>query len=95
MCAVAFGPVRTKMLDELSGSNSYYKTLFASSSPDRMARLAFVSAGPPRGQSRLHNDVLAWWARAMPYEFLLPIVSLLMRPRVVVGTAKNPINGSG
>lgn len=97
VCAVAFGPVRTKMLDELGGSRSYYKTLFASSSPDRMARLAWRSyrLGRRVVSPGFTTTVLAWWVRAMPYELLLPIVSWLMRPRLVVGTAKSPINGSG
>ncbi len=35
------------------------------------------------------NSFLAWSARAMPFELLLPLVSWLMKPRVrrVTGTA--------
>jgi uncharacterized protein len=84
VCAVTFGPVRTKMLDELGGSHTYYKTLFASSTPDRMARLAWRSyrLGRRVVVPGFTTSVLAWWVRAMPYEILLPIVSWLMRPRV-------------
>ena len=84
VCAVTFGPVRTKMLSELGGSHSYYKTLFSSSSPDRMARLAWRSYRLGRRViiPGFTTTVLAWWVRAMPYELLLPIVSWLMRPRV-------------
>lgn len=84
VCTVTFGPVRTKMLDQLGGSHSYYKTFFASSSPDRMARLAWRSyrLGRRVVVPGFTTTVLAWWVRAMPYELLLPIVSWLMRPRV-------------
>lgn len=84
VCAVTFGPVRTKMLSELGGSHSYYKSLFASSSPDRMARLAWRSYRLGRRVviPGFTTTVLAWWVRAMPYELLLPIVSWLMRPRL-------------
>lgn len=84
ICTVTFGPVRTKMLDDLGGSHSYYKTLFASSSPDRMARLAWRSyrLGRRVVVPGFTTTVLAWWVRAMPYEVLLPIVSWLMRPRL-------------
>ncbi len=84
ICTVTFGPVRTQMLGELGGRRTHYKTLFASSSPDRMARLAWRSyrlgrrvAGPG-----FTTTVLGWWVRAMPFEILLPIVSWLMRPRL-------------
>jgi short-subunit dehydrogenase len=84
VCTVTFGPVRTKMLDDLGGSHSHYKTLFASSSPDRMARLAWRSyrLGRRVVVPGFTTTVLAWWVRAMPFELLLPIVSWLMRPRI-------------
>lgn len=84
VCTVTFGPVRTQMLDELGGSRTYYKTLFASASPDRMARLAWRSyrLGRRVVVPGFTTTVLAWWVRAMPYELLLPIVGWLMRPRL-------------
>ncbi len=84
VCAVTFGPVKTKMLRDLGGSHSYYKLLFASSSPDRMARLAWRSYRLGRRVviPGFTTMVLAWWVRAMPYELLLPLVSWLMRPRL-------------
>ncbi len=84
ICTVAFGPVRTQMLDELGGSRTHYKRLFASSSPDRMARLAWRSyrLGRRVVVPGFTTTVLAWWVRAMPFEMLLPIVSWLMRPRL-------------
>ncbi len=84
ICTVTFGPVRTQMLDELGGGRTHYKTLFASSSPDRMARLAWRSyrLGRRVVVPGFTATVLGWWVRAMPFEMLLPIVSWLMRPRV-------------
>lgn len=84
ICTVTFGPVRTQMLDELGGGRTHYKTLFASSSPDRMARLAWRSyrLGRRVVVPGFTTTVLGWWVRAMPYELLLRIVSWLMRPRL-------------
>lgn len=84
ICAVTFGPVRTKMLKELGGSSTYFKSLFGSSSPDRMARLAWRSyrLGRRVVAPGFSTNVLAWWVRAMPFELLLPLVSWLLKPRI-------------
>lgn len=84
VCAVTFGPVRTKMLRNLGGRDTYFKTLFGSSSPDRMARLAWRSyrLGRRVVAPGLVSNVLAWWVRAMPYEILLPLMSWLLKPRL-------------
>jgi uncharacterized protein len=84
ICAVTFGPVRTKMLEELGGSQTHFKSMFASSSPDRMARLAWRSfkLGRRVVVPGFTTNVVAWWIRAMPYEFLLPMMSWLMKPRL-------------
>lgn len=86
VCAVAFGPVRTEMLDRFGGSRSHFKSMFASASPDRMARLAWRSyrLGRRVVTPGFTTYVLAWWVRAMPYEILLPLMRWLMKPRVGV-----------
>jgi short-subunit dehydrogenase len=84
ICTVTFGPVRTQMLDELGGSRTHYKSLFASSSPERMARLAWRSyrLGRRVVVPGFTTTVLAWWVRAAPLGLLLPLVGWLMRPRL-------------
>ena len=83
VCVVAFGPVDTRIHRKMHGSHSYYRRLLPSSSPDRMARLCWQSyrLGRRVVVPGLFNGVLAWSARAMPFELLLPLVGWLMRPR--------------
>jgi short-subunit dehydrogenase len=84
LCTIAFGPIRTQMLDDLGGSHTYYKMLLPAASPARMARLAWRAyrLGRRVVVPGLIYNILAWFMRAMPYELLLPIVGWLMRPRV-------------
>jgi short-subunit dehydrogenase len=83
VCVVAFGPVDTRIHRKMHGSHSYYRRLLPSSSPDRMARLCWQSyrLGRRVVVPGLINGMLAWSARAMPFELLLPLVGWLMRPR--------------
>src|SRR5690606_7553887 len=84
ICAITFGPVRTKLLEDFGGAQTHFKSLFASSSPDRMARLAWRSfkLGRRVVVPGFTTNVVAWWIRAMPYELLLPMMSWLMKPRL-------------
>jgi short-subunit dehydrogenase len=84
VCAVAFGPVRTEMLDKFGGSRSHFKSIFAGALPERMARLAWRSyrLGRRVVTPGFTTYVLAWWVRAMPYEILLPLMRWVMKPRV-------------
>lgn len=83
VCVVAFGPVDTRIHRKMLGSHSFYRLLLPSSSPDRMARLCWQSyrLGRRVVVPGFINGVLAWCARALPFELLLPIVGWLMRPR--------------
>ncbi|MDO9381567.1 MAG: SDR family NAD(P)-dependent oxidoreductase [Hyphomicrobiaceae bacterium] len=83
VCAIAFGPVDTKIHHEMSGEASYYRRLLPSSSPERMARVAWRSyrLGRRVVVPGLVNGLIAWTARAMPFEILLPVVGWLMKPR--------------
>ena len=83
VCVVAFGPVDTRIHRKMDGSRSYYRRLLPSSSPDRMARLCWQSyrLGRRVVVPGFTNGILAWSARAMPFELLLPLVGWLMRPR--------------
>jgi short-subunit dehydrogenase len=91
VCAIASGPVETRIHRKMNAVHTYYRTLMPSSSADRMARLAWRSYRMGRRVvvPGVVNSFLAWSARAMPYEFLLPLVSWLMKPRArhVTGTA--------
>jgi hypothetical protein len=83
VCVVAFGPVDTRIHRKMDGSRSYYRRLLPSTTPDRMARLCWQSYRMGRRVvvPGLLNGFLAWSARAMPFEILLPLVGWLMRPR--------------
>jgi hypothetical protein len=83
VCVVAFGPVDTEIHKKMDGSHSYYRRLLPSTSADRMARLCWQSyrLGRRVVVPGLLNGALAWSARAMPFELLLPLVGWLMRPR--------------
>jgi short-subunit dehydrogenase len=83
ICAIAFGPVDTDIHRKMRGSQSYYRLLLPTSSPDRMARLAWRAyrLGRRVVVPGFVNSLLAWSARALPYELLLPFVGWLMKPR--------------
>jgi short-subunit dehydrogenase len=83
VCVVAFGPVDTGIHRKMDGGRSYYRRLLPSSTPERMARLCWQSyrLGRRVVVPGFVNGLLAWSARAMPYELLLPLVGWLMRPR--------------
>jgi short-subunit dehydrogenase len=83
VCAIAFGPVDTDIHRKMRGAHSYYRMLLPSSSPDRMARLAWRAyrLGRRVVVPGFVNNVLAWSARALPFEVLLPLVGWLLKPR--------------
>ena len=83
ICAIAYGPVDTRIHRKMKGTQSYYRLLLPSASADRMARLSWRAyrLGRRVVVPGFVNGLLAWAARAMPYEFLLPFVGWLMRPR--------------
>jgi short-subunit dehydrogenase len=83
ICAIAFGPVDTGIHEEMAGTQSYYRRLLPSGRADRMARLAWRSyrLGRRVVVPGAVNGFLAYGAKAMPYELLLPFVGWLMRPR--------------
>jgi short-subunit dehydrogenase len=84
VCAIACGPIETRIHRKMNTGNTFYRALLPSSSADRMARLAWRSYRMGRRVvvPGIVNSFLAWSARAMPFELLLPLVSWLMKPRV-------------
>ena len=83
VCAIAFGPIHTRIHRKMGTVNTYYRLLLPTASPDRMARLAWRAyrLGRRVVVPGLVNSILAWSARAMPFEVLLPLVGWLMKPR--------------
>lgn len=83
ICAIAFGPVDTPIHKDMAGDRSFYRRLLPSGRPDRMARLAWRSyrLGRRIVVPGAVNGFLAYGAKALPFELLLPIVAWLMRPR--------------
>lgn len=83
VCAIAFGPVDTDIHEGMDGTRSYYRRLLPSGRADRMARLAWRSyrLGRRVVVPGAVNGFLAYGAKAMPLELLLPFVGWLMRPR--------------
>ena len=84
VCAIACGPIETRIHRKMNAVNTFYRVLLPSSSADRMARLAWRSYRMGRRVvvPGIVNSFIAWSARAMPFELLLPLVSWLMKPRV-------------
>jgi hypothetical protein len=84
VCAIACGPIETRIHRKMNAGNTFYRALLPSSSADRMARLAWRSYRMGRRVvvPGIVNSFMAWSARAMPFELLLPLVSWLMKPRV-------------
>ncbi len=83
VCAIACGPVETRIHRKMNATNTFYRALLPSASADRMARLAWRSYRMGRRVvvPGIVNSFIAWSARAMPYELLLPLVDWLMKPR--------------
>ncbi len=83
VCVIAFGPIKTRIHHKMGTVNTYYRLLLPRASADRMARLAWRAYRMGRRVvvPGLLNSILAWSARAMPFEFLLPVVGWLMKPR--------------
>jgi short-subunit dehydrogenase len=84
VCAIACGPVETRIHRKMNASNTFYRAILPSASADRMARLAWRSYRMGRRVvvPGIVNSFIAWSARAMPYEILLPLVDWLMKPRM-------------
>jgi uncharacterized protein len=100
VCAIAFGPIHTRIHRKMGTVNTYYRLLLPTASADRMARLAWRAYRMGRRVvvPGMVNSVLAWSARAMPFELLLPLVGWLMRPRDwrrKASTRLSRENGSG
>jgi len=83
VCVIAFGPIHTRIHRKMGTVSTYYRMLLPTASADRMARLAWRSYRMGRRVvvPGVLNSVLAWSARAMPFEVLLPLVGWLMKPR--------------
>lgn len=84
VCAIAPGPIETRIHRKMRTTNTFYRLLLPSISADRMARLSWRSyrLGRRVVVPGFVTGVFAWSARAMPFEVLLPLISWLMRPRV-------------
>lgn len=85
VCAIASGPIDTRIHRKMNASNTIYRAILPSSSADRMARLAWRSyrLGRRIVVPGIVNSFIAWSTRAMPFELLLPLVSWLMKPRAI------------
>jgi short-subunit dehydrogenase len=83
VCVIAFGPIHTRIHRKMGTVNTYYRALLPTASADRMARLAWRAYRMGRRVvvPGVVNSFLAWSARAMPFEILLPLVGWLMKPR--------------
>jgi len=83
VCVIAFGPIHTRIHRKMGTVNTYYRVLLPTASADRMARLAWRAYRMGRRVvvPGLLNSFLAWTARALPFEILLPLVGWLMKPR--------------
>lgn len=83
VCAIVCGPVETGIHRKMNASSAIYRALLPSDSADRMARLAWRSYRMGRRVvvPGLVNSLIAWTIRAMPFELLLPIIDVLMKPR--------------
>jgi hypothetical protein len=92
VCAIACGPVETRIHRKMNADSTYYRAFLPSASADRMARLAWRSYRMGRRVvvPGIVNSFVAWSARAMPYEVLLPLLDWLMKPRArpLAGAAK-------
>lgn len=84
VCAIACGPIETRIHRKMNADNTFYRAVLPSTSADRMARLAWRSyrLGRRVVVPGIVNSFIAWSARAMPYEVLLPLLDVLMKPRV-------------
>jgi short-subunit dehydrogenase len=69
VCALACGPVETRIHRKMNAGNTLYRALLPSSSAERMARLAWRSYRMGRGVvvPGIVNSFIAWSARAMPF----------------------------
>ena len=83
VCAIAFGPVQTRIHQKMGATRTYYRLLLPAAPADRMARLAWRAyrLGRRVVVPGFLNSILAWSARVMPFEVLLPVVGWLMKPR--------------
>jgi short-subunit dehydrogenase len=83
VCVIGFGPIHTRIHRKMGTVNTYYRVLLPTASADRMARLAWRAYRMGRRVvvPGVLNSFLAWSARAMPFEILLPLVGWLMKPR--------------
>lgn len=83
ICVLAPGPIETRIHEKMGTSITFYRALLPSASPDRIARLAWRSyrLGRRVVVPGLLNSCLAWSARALPYELIVPLVGWLMKPR--------------
>jgi NAD(P)-dependent dehydrogenase (short-subunit alcohol dehydrogenase family) len=83
VCAIAFGPIHTRIHRKMGTVNTYYRLLLPTASADRMARLAWRAyrMGHRVVVPGILNSFLAWSARALPFEILLPLVGWLMKPQ--------------
>lgn len=83
VCAIACGPVETGIHRKMNAVHTLYRTLIPSYPADQLAALAWRSyrLGRRVVVPGVVNSVLAWSMRAIPFELVLPIVDLLMKPR--------------
>jgi short-subunit dehydrogenase len=83
VCAIACGPVETGIHRKMNAVNTFYRMLIPSYTPDQIAALAWRSyrLGRRVVVPGVVNSLLAWTMRAIPFELVLPIVDLLMKPR--------------
>jgi uncharacterized protein len=83
VCAIACGPVETGIHRKMNAVHTLYRVLIPSYSTDQLAALAWRSyrLGRRVVVPGVVNSLLAWTMRAIPFELVLPIVDLLMKPR--------------
>src|SRR5689334_14299682 len=96
ICVLAPGPIEPRIHEKMGTSTTCDRALRPSASPDRMARLAWRSyrLGRRVVVPGLLNSCLAWSARAMPYELIVPFVGWLMKPRASEGRLRKNAIGT-
>ncbi|RTL71150.1 MAG: SDR family NAD(P)-dependent oxidoreductase [Hyphomicrobiales bacterium] len=83
VCAIACGPFETGIHVKMGAATTLYRALIPSDTADRMARRSWHAfrMGHPVVIPGFLNGALAWWMRALPFELIVPLLNVLMKPR--------------
>lgn len=84
VCALAPGPVRTRFHERMGANYAFYRTFMSLSSPGFVAWMGYVGfmAGARVVVPGALNLIGTLCMRVIPHRLLLPIISLLLKPRL-------------